>query len=286
MKVSIGLSGLITVVVSRDSNGSIDIQAGSISYDGSDIKQTFSFGQNSWNGFEFGKCEESDISSQTEGVADTATKITCKGSSNQESSTDGKFNKGCGSKKPSYKCTDVNSQWNYGYTTRDISLAENMKSFRMDYFDCCWPTITNDDLEVNSRPNFYLASFFFNLQNSSPEVKIPAVWTVTKGCDEQELNLNPFDADGNTVKCRWASGLKECGDGCWNKKLSSLQLDENTCTITYSGSLDGCKDTEADCTKPIAIQVEDFDSNGIILSSVGVRFPMKVFRSKMVGPKR
>ena len=52
------------------------------------------------------------------------------------------------------------------------------------------------------------------------------------------------------------------------------------------GSLDGCKDTEADCTKPIAIQVEDFDSDGNILSSVGVRFPMKVFRSKMVGPRR
>ena len=111
-----------------------------------------------------------------------------------------------------------------------------MQSFRMDYFDCCWPTITNDDLEVNSRPNFYLTSFFYNLQNASPEVKIPAVWTVTKGCDEQKLNLNPFDADGNTIKCRWASGVKECGDGCWNEKLSSLQLDENTCTITYSGT--------------------------------------------------
>ena len=60
--VSIGLTGLITGVVSRDSNGSVDIQAGSISYDGSEIKQIFSFGQNSWNGFEFGKCEESDIS--------------------------------------------------------------------------------------------------------------------------------------------------------------------------------------------------------------------------------
>ena len=61
LSVSIGLTGLITGVVSRDSNGSVDIQAGSISYDGSEIKQTFAFGQNSWNGFEFGKCEESDI---------------------------------------------------------------------------------------------------------------------------------------------------------------------------------------------------------------------------------
>ena len=139
--VSIGLTGLISGVVSRDSNGSVDIQAGSISYDGSEIKQTFSFGQNSWNGFEFGKCEESDIlrqvsktlfekteiinidstlKSQNEGTADTASKIICKGSNNQESSTAGRFNKGCGSKKPSYKCTDANSQWNYGYTTRDI----------------------------------------------------------------------------------------------------------------------------------------------------------------------
>ena len=62
ISVSIGLTGLISGVVSRDSNGSIDIQAGTISYDGSEIKQTFAFGQNSWNGFEFGKCEESDIS--------------------------------------------------------------------------------------------------------------------------------------------------------------------------------------------------------------------------------
>ena len=64
ISVSIGLTGLISGVVSRDSNGSIDIQAGTISYDGSEIKQTFAFGQNSWNGFEFGKCEESDISRQ------------------------------------------------------------------------------------------------------------------------------------------------------------------------------------------------------------------------------
>ena len=60
------------------------------------------------------------MKSQTEGIANTASKITCKGSNNQESSTDGRFNRGCGSKKPSYKCTDANSQWNYGYTTRDI----------------------------------------------------------------------------------------------------------------------------------------------------------------------
>ena len=110
-----------------------------------------------------------------------------------------------------------------------------MKSFRMDYFDCCWPPITNDDLQVNSRPGFYQASYFYDIQNSSPEVKVPAIWTVTKGCDDQKLNLNPYDADGNTVKCRWSSGVKECGDGCWNEKFSSLQIDEDTCTITYSG---------------------------------------------------
>ena len=135
-----------------------------------------------------------------------------------------------------HQCLCQNSVKNCRNVEIDQSLTDSMKSFRMDYFDCCWPAITNDDLEVNSRPSFYLTSFFYNLQNASPEVKVPAVWTVTKGCDEQKLNLNPYDADGNAVKCRWASGVKECGDGCWNEKLSSLQLDENTCTITYSGT--------------------------------------------------
>ena len=58
--------------------------------------------------------------SQKEGIAQTASNIICKGSNNQESGTNGRFNKGCGSKKPTYKCTDANTEWNYGYTTRDI----------------------------------------------------------------------------------------------------------------------------------------------------------------------
>ena len=48
----------------------------------------------------------------------------------------------------------------------------------------------------------------------------------------------------------------------------SLSINETTCILSY----DGTKDLTKSGVKPIAVQVEDFDENGNVRSSVPVQF--------------
>ena len=62
---------------------------------------------------------------------------------------------------------------------------------------------------------------------------------------------------------------------------SSLSLDEENCIITYDGTIDLAKGVWHSDTwfKPIAIQVEDFDAGGQVLSSMPIQFLAKVWIS-------
>ena len=43
------------------------------------------------------------------------------------------------------------------------------------------------------------------MENNTPQVKLPPVWKIMKGCPAQTIELNPVDADGDIVTCRWAT---------------------------------------------------------------------------------
>ena len=61
--------------------------------------------------------------------------------------------------------------------------------------------------------------------------------------------------------------------------FKSLTLDEENCIITYNG----LKDVITGGVKPIAIQVEDFDKNGKVKSSIPVQFLATVWQPRETG---
>jgi len=40
----------------------------------------------------------------------------------------------------------------------------------------------------------------YDLDNNSPVVKVPPLWRILHGCESQDLELAPFDADGDVVR--------------------------------------------------------------------------------------
>ena len=77
-----------------------------------------------------------------------------------------------------------------------------------------------------------------------------------------------MDLDGDTIRCRWATSSESLGAYRGRGNFGSLTLDEENCIITYDGS----KDNASDGVKPIALQIEDFDSDGNMISSMPVQF--------------
>lgn len=72
--------------------------------------------------------------------------------------------------------------------------------------------------------------------------------------------VNPVDPEGDTVRCRWST-YDEAKAMSWNTGLQQFSLDEENCTVTYHPEFD----QTGEGSKPIAIQVEDYDSNGNLL---------------------
>ena len=49
------------------------------------------------------------------------------------------------------------------------------------------------------------------------------------GCDGQKIDLNPFDKDGDDVRCRWAASTEAGGAYTDQDLYSSLTLDSDNC---------------------------------------------------------
>lgn len=105
-----------------------------------------------------------------------------------------------------------------------------------------------------------------NFENNSPKVKIPSKWLISTDCQNQYLDLSPIDAEGDKVKCRWAT-VAEAGESATDlTQWPSISLDEDSCTLFY----DPTKDSTLVGLKPITLVVEDFDPS--------VRFHSKDFK--------
>ena len=115
--------------------------------------------------------------------------------------------------------------------------------------------------------------------NTSPTYRIPPIWLIMSGCDAQTISLKPVDADGDLVKCRWATQTEAGGSYNVPGRLPSLSLDENSCTVTYTGSLD----QSTFGVKPIGLMIEDFDAAGNVRSSIPVQFLAKVWTPNING---
>jgi len=178
----------------------------------------------------------------------------------------------CGFLYGGYIVTDIEDQLapsdNYCYGSRTEGLSNPNEAFSMEWGDCCWVQFTTDDNVLVSGGNFGFQAVVKDPNNNSPQTRLPPIWKIMSGCPAQTIELNPFDLDGDTIKCRWAKSEESFGAWSGNHNFGSITLDEDTCILTY----DGTSDVATNGVKPIALQVEDFDANGKVKSSMPIQF--------------
>ena len=88
--------------------------------------------------------------------------------------------------------------------------------------------------------------------------------------------MNPTDADGDTIKCRWATQWEADSAFYIQSVWPSLSLDQDNCIVHYDGTLDPYGPI-ADGLKPIALMIEDFDKSGNVKSSTPIQFLAQVW---------
>jgi len=178
----------------------------------------------------------------------------------------------CGYTKGGYIVTDIEDSLstanNYCYGTRHEDFTKPSSKYEFEWDDCCWVKFTTDDNELVSGGSFGFYAYVEDIDNNSPQTKLPPIWKIMAGCAAQTLELNPYDKDGDTIKCRWADSDEGLGAYKYKHNFASITLDSDTCILTY----DGTKDVAPSGVKPIAIHVEDFDSNGVMKSSMPLQF--------------
>ena len=177
----------------------------------------------------------------------------------------------CGSLSSQYIVTDVEdslgdpNDYCYGYKQDDFVKPSG--PYKITWNNCCWVDMTADDGTTISGDSYGFTATFNDPDNNSPQVKLPPIWKILSGCSAQTLDLNPIDLDGDTVRCRFANSQEGLG-AFRGGNFNSITLDETSCVLTY----DGTQDMGTDGVKPIAVQIEDFDENNTLLSSVPVQF--------------
>ena len=188
-----------------------------------------------------------------------------------------KKSKDCEDQTQSYTVTFADQDYCYGDGVNEIEKPKGPFSYGWEA--CCWVPLTNDRAEpakIQSKKMKVFASIF-DLDNTSPSFKHPPLWLIMAGCDGQKIDLAPEDADGDAIKCRWAT--QEEAAGAWTDPIEwpSFKLDEENCIVHYFGSLDASQVG----VKPVGLMMEDFDSNGNVKSSIPVQFLAQVWTPDM-----
>ena len=195
-------------------------------------------------------------------------------------------NSTCGIYESNYIVNDlensgyVHSQWCYGYV--DDKISKPTEAFEYYFQNCCWVDFTTDDGEIIADGKFKLYAKVNDVNNNSPQVKVPPIWRIMSGCPTQTLYLNPSDKDGDKIRCRWSTKDEAKSAYHENGNFNSLILDEEECFVTYDGTKDII--TEGG-VKPVAIHVEDFDDQGNVKSSIPVQFLATVWQPVETGEK-
>ena len=162
----------------------------------------------------------------------------------------------------------------FGHQYEEISIS---KPFAHRATGCCTIEMNDDDGVVYKDGRYQFLSYVYDLTNNSPSFRIPAIWYIMFGCPDQRLHLSPTDADGDNIKCRWATLSEADRMSREIGNFNSFQLDEDNCIVTYIPE----NDNFGAGIKPLAIQVEDFDSNGNIRSSMPAQFMATVWTPEM-----
>lgn len=182
----------------------------------------------------------------------------------------------CQSAALTYEALFVGDDYCYGDGTNVI--AKPAAGFSFGWSSCCWVTRTKDDGSYAGGSSSMAMRMTVNdVNNTSPSFALPPLWLIMAGCGNQKIELQPSDADGDTVRCRWANAAEAGGAYTNPSYWPSLSLDSANCIVHY----DGTKDASKQGVKPIGLMMEDFDSSGKVRSSIPVQFLAQVWTPNM-----
>ena len=222
--------------------------------------QTWRKGSDLYNG----GCNQGDVDNQIQ--SDSALGTTC-------SVTSGGL---CSAATLHYTALFVGDDYCYGDGNNNIPKPTS--GFTLGWSSCCWVGLTTDQGTYTANGSTMVQYMKINdVNNTTPMFKLPPLWLIMSGCPAQQVDLAPTDADGDNVKCRWATA-SEAGGSLYSSTLwPSLSLDEENCIVTYDGTMDA----STVGVKPIGLMMEDFDSNGNVRSSIPVQFLAQVWTPNM-----
>jgi len=180
-----------------------------------------------------------------------------------------------------YTALFIGPDYCYGDGTNVI--AKPSGPFEVQWGGCCWADITLDDgtlipwYKDTTKTQMVMGMKVNDVNNNSPSFKLPPLWLIMAGCPNQQIDLAPFDADGDNVRCRWATFAESGGAYNFPGYWPSLSLDEANCIVKYDGTLDA----STSGVKSIGLMMEDFDANGNVRSSIPVQFLAQVWTPNM-----
>ena len=97
-----------------------------------------------------------------------------------------------------------------------------------------------------------MQKMLFSKLLTAPSFKLPPIWMIKSTCPGQFIALNPIDADGDKIKCRWATETEADSAFYIESVWPSLSLDQDNCIVHYDGIFDpfGQKNDIRKITKP------------------------------------
>ena len=164
-----------------------------------------------------------------------------------------------------YMCTDFSAaeDWSFGgrSVNYDISAITSANEVTIGFIGCCWIS-SFGSWSLTTRLSLTTRSDIGRI-NSTPRAVTSPVIRLQSGCTHS-IPIAVSDSDGDTVRCRWASGSTECGGIC--SAFPGATLNSATCTISYTAN-------RGTGYKAAAVVIEDFASGySGALSSVGLQF--------------
>ena len=81
----------------------------------------------------------------------------------------------------------------YGYK-QDI-VPKPSGPYTITWAGCCWVDFTSDSNIVTSLQPYGFIATVNDVNNNTPQVKLPPLWKIMLGCPGQTLELNPIDVD-------------------------------------------------------------------------------------------
>ena len=177
---------------------------------------------------------------------------------------------GCqGSVNISFICIEhsVEDDWKY-FTGHEMHVfnVTDINAVTVGYYDSQWVSPFSGGWNISVTFSLVPRADTGKI-NSSPRVALNFPKLDLLEGHHYNISLAVIDPDGDTVRCRWASGT-ECRRVC--NRIPDAVLDPNSCTISYHANF-------GIGLKLVAIMIEDFLPSSVVpLSSVAHQFIVKV----------